>query len=544
MLPGRRWSTIGLLFVVGCAGGHSTPTSSSSNAVRREPEPVAPVRFGSDPIARSAGVVKWEPTPASIVRVCRAAQARSSYPVLCPTVLPEAILGSRPGDPPPPTGAAPIPGVHGDAGVDIGYSAPTEAGTPHWKAHLWRNRPCCFLHLQVVRAAEVPVQTARRVVGGVSGRLALATGGYESRAFSGLGAFGNHVLFYFRRHGVSYLVSLHAAYRDGHPREYDNAATVRLLGVLVRHLRPAARLTVPTASTAETTTPTGSVGAVAIAATPSAVWVADSGAYNLGTAGEPRLIRIDTATGRVVARIAAGYLRGDVATGAGGIWAASETPGIGGVVVRVDPRTNRIVTRIRAGTWPRALAVVGNTVWVADSAPFYRHGELIRIDATTDRRVGRPLAMGAAPTAIAVADGALWVADAHDDVVRRVDTRTTRTVANIPVGRSPYAIVAAFGSLWVTNADDGTVSRIDPRTQRVVATIRLGGTPYGIAAGGREVWVANLGAGTIVGIDPANDHALPPVDVANDPLAIATAPTGLWVATDSEGTVVHLRSIR
>ena len=107
------------------------------------------MRFGSDPVARSAGVVKWEPTPASIVRVCRAAQARTPYPVLCPTVLPEAILGGRPGDPPPPTGAAPIPGVHGDAGVDIGYSAPTEAGTPRWKAHLWRNRPCCFLHLQV-----------------------------------------------------------------------------------------------------------------------------------------------------------------------------------------------------------------------------------------------------------------------------------------------------------------------------------------------------------------------------------------------------------
>jgi YVTN family beta-propeller protein len=50
---------------------------------------------------------------------------------------------------------------------------------------------------------------------------------------------------------------------------------------------------------------------------------------------------------------------------------------------------------------------------------------------------------------------------------------------------------AAGGAVWVANATDGTVSRIDPRTRRVVATIDVGGTPLEIDGGPGGVWVTS-----------------------------------------------------
>ena len=43
--------------------------------------------------------------------------------------------------------------------------------------------------------------------------------------------------------------------------------------------------------------------------------------------------------------------------------------------------------------------------------------------------------------------------------------------------------------MWVANAGDGTVSRIDPETSEVVTTIDVGQAPAGIAVGHGLVWV-------------------------------------------------------
>ena len=46
------------------------------------------------------------------------------------------------------------------------------------------------------------------------------------------------------------------------------------------------------------------------------------------------------------------------------------------------------------------------------------------------------------------------------------------------------------GSVWVANAADGTVSRIDPETNEVVKTITVGNAPAGIAVVDGSVWVS------------------------------------------------------
>ena len=55
----------------------------------------------------------------------------------------------------------------------------------------------------------------------------------------------------------------------------------------------------------------------------------------------------------------------------------------------------------------------------------------------------------------------------------RIDAGTNSAV-QIPVGDEPVAVAVGAGSVWVANAGDGTVSRIDPATRKVVKTIEVG----------------------------------------------------------------------
>jgi YVTN family beta-propeller protein len=46
------------------------------------------------------------------------------------------------------------------------------------------------------------------------------------------------------------------------------------------------------------------------------------------------------------------------------------------------------------------------------------------------------------------------------------------------------------GAVWVANARDGTISRIDPRTNSVVKTITIGHAPTRVTVAAGRVWVS------------------------------------------------------
>ena len=87
----------------------------------------------------------------------------------------------------------------------------------------------------------------------------------------------------------------------------------------------------------------------------------------------------------------------------------------------------------------------------------------------------------------------------------RIDPAGTKVESYVGVGRDPRAIAVGLGGVWVANAEDGTVDRLDP------ATGRLRGQPIGIggddlsdiAIGSGSVWVADGNDGTVTRIDPS-----------------------------------------
>ena len=75
-----------------------------------------------------------------------------------------------------------------------------------------------------------------------------------------------------------------------------------------------------------------------------------------------------------------------------------------------------------------------------------------------------------------------------DDTVARIDPATRRIVARIRVGRGAAALAVGEGAVWVADSLDDAISRIDPRDNSVT-TIPVGLAPVDIAAGGSGAWV-------------------------------------------------------
>ena len=159
-------------------------------------------------------------------------------------------------------------------------------------------------------------------------------------------------------------------------------------------------------------------------------------------------------------------------------------------VTQIDAGSLRLIDdAINVGAEPVAVAAGNGVVWLANS-----------LDQSLSRlTVGlgsadAPIPLGFTPGALAidVEGNALWIVDRAGDRVVRYGLSTRRETAEVSLasGSRPAAIAVGGGAVWVANAGDGTVSRIDPETNAVVATITIGGTPVGIAFGGETVWVA------------------------------------------------------
>ena len=88
--------------------------------------------------------------------------------------------------------------------------------------------------------------------------------------------------------------------------------------------------------------------------------------------------------------------------------------------------------------------------------------------------------------------GSGGIASVAPNSVAAIDPGTNEIVAQIPVGRNPTSIAYGEGAVWVLNADDQTISRIDPETK---AERRFGTSPaaIGVAAGEGALWVLNAG---------------------------------------------------
>jgi YVTN family beta-propeller protein len=240
--------------------------------------------------------------------------------------------------------------------------------------------------------------------------------------------------------------------------------------------------------------------ASSVAVDRDAVWVLN------GVSADPQpdveLSRVDPKYGNVLETLSTGSgytdeVKGQLAVGAGALWSPGDpsNPADGGLL-RIDPSTHRVTT-IRGPGGP-GITFGEGAVWIAG-------GDVTRIDPTTRLATSITVGPTGGPLAdsVAVGDGSVWSANAYEEqncfrsrcppvlpgTVTRIDPRLDVVTETIPVGRDPVAIAVGEGAVWVANHDGRSISRIDPKTNRVVATIKLGNPPSEIAAGEGSIWV-------------------------------------------------------
>jgi DNA-binding SARP family transcriptional activator/DNA-binding beta-propeller fold protein YncE len=157
--------------------------------------------------------------------------------------------------------------------------------------------------------------------------------------------------------------------------------------------------------------------------------------------------------------------------------------------------------------------------------------------------------IGGRPISIAIGEGAVWVANADDGTLLRIDPDTYGVVETIGLGADVNSVAVGFGSVWVAGGNSETVFRIDPRENAVEETIHLGRADplrpdpvFFVAAGRNAVWVTQ--GGNVLRIDPRTNVRTKTIMLPRAASSLRPVPVDLgagdgnvWVPTQDERLV-------
>jgi YVTN family beta-propeller protein len=229
---------------------------------------------------------------------------------------------------------------------------------------------------------------------------------------------------------------------------------------------------------------------------------------------------------------AAAVLAGGLAFAVSRITASDRLDGIDeNAVGRIDLGTANVVGQYIVGREPRALATGAGSVWVADASD----ETVSRIEPGRNRVVTIPV--GSDPAALAFGDGALWVAERGDRTVAQVSPASSKVIQRIEIANGPSALAIGYGSIWVGSAVDQTVSRIPIESPQVSRRIHLGAPASAIAVGAGAVWTTSEESGTLFRIEPRTGTVVRAIRVGNRPVAVAAGASGVWVVNRQDATV-------
>lgn len=181
------------------------------------------------------------------------------------------------------------------------------------------------------------------------------------------------------------------------------------------------------------------------------------------------------------------------------------------------------------------LVVDGDTVWMTNRGRLEHWG---RSGLIATVAIARPCG------AMALAAGAVWVADCAAGAVHRVDTATATITASVATGIADKSgelnVVAGAGSVWVASAAAGEVARIDPATARITARIAASpGTSY-LSFGHGALWAVSAPTATLQRIDPGRNAVVARIALGQQPGFLAAGEGAVWVQEQGDGTLARI----
>ena len=184
-----------------------------------------------------------------------------------------------------------------------------------------------------------------------------------------------------------------------------------------------------------------------------AVWASSETASERIT----RFTAIDAATMAVGASFQVECRTGEAAdfrVGYDSLWHACKDDG---TVLRIDPATGRVLATIPTGAGAHTIAIGHGSVWVTN----YRQNTVSRVDPASNAVVATVRGVGSSPGVVA-AFGAVW--SATGNTVVKIDPATNAVAGRLTIREvgDIYDIVEAEGSLWLSATSVHRIYRIDP----------------------------------------------------------------------------------
>ncbi len=264
-----------------------------------------------------------------------------------------------------------------------------------------------------------------------------------------------------------------------------------------------------------------------LVATRNAVWA---------TVGTQGVIRVDSRSGRIVARIPTG----------GAVIAALADVNVWAVdvaedrLLEIDARHGRVERETRVDGLPVGAAAVSGRLWVIGQ----EHGSVTVVDARslTPIAVLRFAAAELVPAAIVAAGRGVWLITNWGREVSMIDPETLEVVAHVATP-SIDALAVSTGLIWARRSPEGPAGlvRIDPRRLRARVVEPAGGAPITALVGGEDLYVAVPGA--ILELDSRTGETVKRTRVSRRYRLTALAPVGrdLWAADDTSGALLRFR---
>jgi YVTN family beta-propeller protein len=200
-----------------------------------------------------------------------------------------------------------------------------------------------------------------------------------------------------------------------------------------------------------------------------------------------------------------------------------------------------IIAAIAAAVFGAVIVLTGGEPRRHPALPAGRSGAVAVAVTSGGPGVSLATVLPGTPSGVTTGSGSVWVTDASNGTVSRIDPTSGVQVDRINVGGDPASITSGAGAIWVANADGATVLRIDPTTGMVTQTIPLGGANLAaLTFGAGRLWVADSTTRMLYELDPATGHVLPSIPLDVSPAAITFGSGRLWVAGYDRATVLSL----
>ena len=161
---------------------------------------------------------------------------------------------------------------------------------------------------------------------------------------------------------------------------------------------------------------------------------------------------------------------------------------------------------------------------------------LVAVDPKTNR-VAWWIRVGSRPVSVTAGAGAVWVGDAHDGTIMKVDMRRTTEAGTIGIGAPIVDLAFGVGGVWAATGSFGEVVRVDPDLIEVADRIPLGepGDPVvppaaSIGVGDGRVWVGAFDG--VARVSPSAGRVGEPVDLGSSyALQLAVGGGAVWGTT-------------